>query len=237
MARLTRHEILKEDHFLLFIEKSRDLFLTRRKEVLISAGVVALALVGYFGIRYGLAAQDEKSKEALSAALKIYHAPLTGSPEAPYFDLTFPTANERLEKSLAQFQSVSSSYGSRSAGKIAQYYAGLCLRDLNKPDQAIRELEPLSKEKSDYGALALQALVSIYENSGNTAKAIEAYQRIVSDDTSAAPNSVALLYLAKLYEHQNQLAEATKLYQRVIKDFPGTPYASDAEQKLKQLSR
>jgi tetratricopeptide (TPR) repeat protein len=136
-----------------------------------------------------------------------------------------------------EFQSVSSRYGSRSAGKAAKYYVGLCLRELNRPDQAIKELEPLSQEKSDYGALALEVLASIYENSGNTAKSLEVYQKMAADNVSAAPNSLVLLHLAKLYEQQNQSAEAIKTYQRVIKEFPGTSHSSDAEQKLKQLSR
>jgi tetratricopeptide (TPR) repeat protein len=237
LARLTRHEILKEDHFLLAVEKIRNFFLTRRKAVLLGAGIFGVVLVLVLGLRYTLATQDEKSKDALSNALKLYHAPLTGSPEAPHFDVSFPSETQKLEKALAEFQTVGSRYASRTAGKIAKYYSGLCLRNLNRTDEAIKELEPLSKEKSDYGALALEVLGSIYENSGNTAKAIEVYQKLVADDAPAAPNSLDLLHLAKLYEQQNSSAEAVKIYQRVIKEFPGSSYASDAEQKLKLLSR
>jgi TolA-binding protein len=95
----------------------------------------------------------------------------------------------------------------------------------------------LSKEKSDYGALALEVLGTIYESMGNTAKAVEVYQKLVADDAPAAPNRLDMLHLAKLYEQQNNSAEAVKIYQRVVKEFPGSSYASDAEQKLKQLSR
>ena len=72
---------------------------------------------------------------------------------------------------------------------------------------------------------------------GNSAKAIEVYQRIVAVDAPAAPSTLDLIHLAKLYEQQNNSAEAVKVYQRVIKEFPGSSYASEAEQKLKQLSR
>jgi TolA-binding protein len=237
LARLTRHEILKEDHFLLAVEKTRDFFLTQRKAVLLGAGIFGIVLVLVLGVRYGLATQDEKSKDALSNALKIYHAPLTGSPEAQSVDLSFSSENQKYEKALVEFQAVSTRYPSRTAGKIAKYYAGLCLRSLNRTDEAIKVLEPLSKEKSDYGALALEVLGSIYENSGNTAKAIEVNQRIVSDDAPVAPTSLDLLRLARLYEQQSNSVEAVKIYQRVIKEFPGSSYAGDAEKKLKQLSR
>jgi len=237
LARLTRHEILKEDHFLLAVEKIRDFFLTQRKAILLGAGIFGVALALVIGLRYTLATQEEKSKDALSNALKLYHAPLTGSPEAPNSDVSFPSENQKYEKALLEFQTVASSYASHTAGKMAKYYAGLCLRDLNRTDQAIKELEPLSKEKSDYGALALEVLGTIYENMGNTTKAIEVYQKLVADDAPAAPNRLDMLHLAKLYEQQNNSAEAVKIYQRVIKEFPGSSYASDAEQRLKQLSR
>jgi len=237
LARLTRHEILKEDHFLLAVEKTRDFFLKKRKEILIGAGIFGIVLVAVLGLRYSLATRDEQSKDALSRALKTYHAPVAGSPEAAASDLSFPSVDQKFEKARVEFQAVSSRYSSRSTGKIAQYYAGLCLRNLNKTDEAIKELEPLSKEKSDYGALALEVLASIYENSGNAAKAAEVYQQIVADNASVAPKSLELLRLAKLYEQQNKSVEAVKTYQQVLKEFPGTPYASDAEQKLKQLSR
>ena len=129
MARLTRHEILKEDHFLLAVEKTRDFFLSRRKAVLLGAGIFGVVLVLVLGLRYALATQDEKSKDALSNALRIYHAPLAGSPEVPYSDVSFPSENQKFEKALVEFQAVGSRYASRNAGKISKYYAGLCLRE------------------------------------------------------------------------------------------------------------
>lgn len=237
MARLTRHEILKEDHFLLAVEKTRDFFLKRKKEILVSAGIAGFVLLSVLGIRYFLAGEDEQSKDALSQALKTYHAPLAGSPEAASSDVSFPSANQKLEKALAEFRNVSSRHSSRPAGKIAKYYAGLCLMDLNNNGEAIKELEPLSKEKSDYGALAMIALATIYENSGNLAKATETYQQLVGSDTSVSPKSMSLIHLAQLYEQQNKPAEAVKTYQQVVKEFPGSANANDAEQKLKQLSR
>jgi tetratricopeptide (TPR) repeat protein len=149
----------------------------------------------------------------------------------------FVTATEKFKKALAEFQKVAASHASRPAGKIAKYYAGLCLRELNNPTEAISVLEPLSKEKSDYGALALRALATIYESSGNLAKAAEVYQQIVESDSAVVPKHDSLMHLAGLYEQQNKSAESTKIYQQVIKDFPGTSYMTEAEQKLKQLSR
>ena len=98
-------------------------------------------------------------------------------------------------------------------------------------------LEPLSKERSDYGALAQSALATVYENSGDLAKAAGIYQQIVNDGSPVTPKNVSLMHLARLYEEQNKTTEAAKTYQQVVKDFPGSPFLTEAEQKLKEIAR
>lgn len=238
MSRLTRHEILKEDKFLTTLEAARDFFAAQRKGLLTALGVIGLLLLAVLGTRYYFAQQDEKAKDELSQALRIYHASVRAAASpASSSDPVFSSATEKFQKALGEFQKVSANHPSRPAGKIATYYAGLCLRELNRNNEAISHLEPLSREKSDYGALAQRALASVYESMGNLAKAAEIYQQLVQSGTTVVPRNESLMYLAGLYEQQNKPAEATKIYQQVIKDFPGTPYMSEAEQKLKLLTR
>jgi tetratricopeptide (TPR) repeat protein len=238
LARLTRHEILKEDKFLTTVEALRDFFRAKRRGLLMGLGGVGVLLVSILGVRYYLAQQNEEAKDKLSKALRTYHASVgpPASPASPS-DLTFATSKEKYENALSEFQKTIASYASHPAGKIAKYYSGLCFRELNRTNEAISALEPLSKEKSDYGALALRALAAVHESTGNLAKAAETYQQLVTTDTAVVPRSDSLMHLAGLYEQQNKSAEATKVYQQVIKDFPGTSHVTEAEQKLKQLSR
>jgi tetratricopeptide (TPR) repeat protein len=241
LARLTRHEILKEDRFLLSVEKIRDFFLNRRKPILLGLGTIALVTLLGLGWSYNSARQNERAKDELSQALKIYHSPVvtatqgqgSASPKEP----TFNNSAKKYEEALAEFQKVSHSYSSRPAGKIAKYYAGLCLMGLNRNNEAIAILEPLSKEKSDYGTLARVVLAEVYEKSGNLSRATETYQRIVDDGSPIAPKNASMMHLAGLYEQQNKKNEAAKIYQQVVKDFPGTPFFIEAEQKIKQLSQ
>jgi tetratricopeptide (TPR) repeat protein len=238
LARLTRHEILKEDKFLTTVEGLRDFFLAKSRGLLMGLGGVGVSLLLILGIRYYLAQQNEKATDKLSQALRSYHA-LVGPAANPAnpTDLTFGTAKEKYEKALVEFQTTIASYESHSAGKIAKYYSGLCFWELNRTNEAIAALEPLSKEKSDYGALALRALAAIYESTCDLAKAAEAFQQIVNTDSAVVPKSESLMYLAELYEQQRKSAEATKVYQQVIKDYPGTSHVTEAERKLKQLSQ
>lgn len=241
MSRLTRHDILKEDKFLTTLERVRDFFLARRKQLLVWLGGLGSLLVLVLGGRLYLAQRDETAKDELSQALKIYHASVLGAAAASSptgaSDPTFVTSAEKFEKALAEFQQVSSRHSSHPAGKIARYYAGLSLRELSRTSEAIAILEPLSKEKSDFGVLAQRALAVIHESAGNLAKSADVYQQIVQSDATVVPKNESLMHLAQLYEQQGKTAEAIKVYQQVVKEYPGTSYMGEAEQKLKQLTR
>jgi TolA-binding protein len=240
LSRLTRHDILKEDKFLLTVDSARDFFLSKQKQILLAVIATAAVVLAVLGGRYYLAQQDESAKDQLSAALRIYHGTVSGSaPTGPAStsDPVFATTTEKFEKALAEFQKVATQHGSRPSGKIAKYYAGLSLRELNKTSEAIATLEALSKDASDYGVLAQRALVSIYEGFGNLAKAAEVCQQLSQSKSAVVPKSETLMQLAQLHERQNKKAEATKIYQQLVKDFPGTSTMTEAEQKLKQLSQ
>ncbi len=237
MARLTRHEILKEDHFLLTMEAARDFFFERKKQILTIAGVVAAVLLLSFGTYYYFSYSSEKTHEELSAALTIYQASVGAVPAPGDTGPSFKTPQEKYEKALAEFKKVGQQSGSSSAGKIAGYYAGLCLKQLNRDTEAITQLEPLSKEKSDYGALSLEALAGLYEKDGNLSKSAELYRQIVSNAIPVTPKSVALMHLAQLQEQLNKTAEAVKTYQQLIKEFSDSPFTAKAEERIKQIAK
>jgi hypothetical protein len=237
LARLTRHEILKEDHFLLTMEAARDFFFEHKKQILTIAGAVVVALLLSFGIYYYISYSAEKTHEELSAALTIYQASVGAVPTPGDSGPSFKTPQEKYEKALAEFKKVAQQNGSSPAGKIAGYYAGLCLKQLNRDSEAIAQLEPLSKDKSDYGALAQEALAGLFEKAGNPSKAAELYGLIVASDIASAPKSVALLHLAQLQEQLNKTPEAIKSYQQLIKEFPDSPFTAKAEDRLKQIAK
>lgn len=241
LARLTRHEILKEDRFMLTLEEIRAFFLSRKRQILMGLGIGAVVAIAVFGFYYYAAHENERAKDQLSQALRIYEAPVRGANQsqgaAPADELSFKTASEKYEKALAEFQKVIKDHPSRSSGKIARYYAGLCLNSLKKTSEAVTMLEPLSRERSDYGALAQSALAAVYESSGDLAKSAEIYQQIVNSTSPVTPKNVSLMHLARLYEEQNKTTEAARTYQQVVKEFPESPLVTEAEQKLKQIAR
>lgn len=236
MARLTRHEILKEDRFMMLVDETRHFFANNRSEILrgLSAvGVVAVLVAGYY---YYSANQEERSKEELARALATYHATVgkteSSGSTAPVF---FETPTQKYEKALSELQQVVSRHNSRAAGKIATYYSGLCLHRLDRSSEALSLLEPLSQEQSDFGALALAALGRIYEDTADLAKATEIYQQLVERNALTTPGETLAMKVALLYERQNQKEQAAEMYEKVINDFPSSPASNEAEQRLRKI--
>lgn len=237
MSRLTRHDILKEDKFLLTMEGARDFLLAHKKPILmlgcIMLAVLLVGVGGYYYVTYS----SQAAKNELGQALETFQAPVGQPAETAGAILSFTTPQEKYQKALAEFQKVPQHTFSFGDGKIAEYYMGLCLMSLQRENEAVGHLEPLSREKSDLGALALVALAGIYESQGNLAKAIEMRQQVISADVAAAPKSQNLLQLAELYEQQNNPSEAIKTYQQLIKEYPDSPLVQKANQQIKQISR
>jgi tetratricopeptide (TPR) repeat protein len=236
LARLTRHEILKEDRFMMLVEELRHFFANNRSEILrglSAAGVVGLLVAGFY---YYTAKQEEHSKEELARALATYHATVgqaeSSGATAPFF---FTTSAEKYEKALSALQEVVSRHDSRAAGKIATYYSGLCLHQLDRSSEAVLLLEPLSQEQSDFGALALAALGRIYEDSADIAKATEVYRQLVDRNALTTPGQTLAMHMALLYERQNKQEQAAKMYEKVINDFPTSPASTEAEQRLRKI--
>lgn len=236
MSRLTRHDIVKEDKFVETFEKCRDFFLARQRQILMIAGIAVLVALIAGGIYFYLDYSRATAREDLARALTIFEAPV-GNVPAGDGGPSFKSSREKNEKALAEFQKVLNHGESSTTSKISKYYIGLCLKELNRDTEAIAMLEPLTKEKSDYGALAMQVLAGMYEKNGNQAKAVEALQLIISYDQPAAPKSASLMHLAQLFEQQNKNSEAIKTYQQLIKEYPESSLVQKAEERLKLISK
>lgn len=240
MARLTRQEILKEDRFMLVVDRTRHFFIRHRKQFswsLSLAGGSGLLAMAFF---YYSAQQEEQSKDELATALTTYHAPISQAAKSktPEADVrvAFATSARKYEQALVELRGVITRHGTRSAGKIATYFAGLCLHELDRNPEAIKQLKPLSREASDLGALALAALARIYEDSLELAKATDAYEQLVDRDALTTPGETTAMHLALLYERQDKNKEAVEIYEKVIKNFPDSRFSSQAEQRLKKIA-
>lgn len=239
MARLTRQEILQKDSFMIFVEKSRQFFVEYRKQLLRGAAFIGIILISFLGFSYYSARQAENSRNELALALETYRSPVTENTSESSLGInkvSFKTSTEKYQKALEQLQGVVSSHKNRAAAKIATYYIGLCLSALERTEGAIIQLQSLSQEKSDYGALALAALAKVYRDSGDLDAETKTYQQLVDRDALTTPSETTAMHLARLYELQKKQKQAVEIYERIIREFPSSQFSSKAEERLKKIS-
>ncbi len=219
----TRRE-LKHDEFKDSLEHLEDYFKQHAKEV-VSIAIIVIVVVGAAaGLRYYLDKQEASSNVELGEALKTFRAyvgtppPGTTSPDMQ----SFPTAQDKYKKALAQFQAIVSKYSMYPQPKavaIARYHAGICQALLGNHAGAIKTLEEASHDRDrEIAALAQFALADEYEKTGKTAEAARLYQALADHPTLTVPRATALMALADTFR-TTQPARARQLYDQVLKEF------------------
>jgi tetratricopeptide (TPR) repeat protein len=234
LARLTRHQ-LKQDELSARLATWTDYSLKHRKQIslglAIGLGVLAVGIGAYYFIR----GAQNNAAAAFAKALNTYHAPVMVSPpNVPNLEV-YKTNDEKNQKALDAFNQVAKDYSHYAAGRLARYYAAVCLRDLGKFPEAEKEFQALSQGgDAQLASLAKVGLASVYEQTKRDAEAEKVYKDLEAHPTETVPKASALVARADLYRKTNP-AEATTLYQQIQKDYVGSPAAEYAGQELTRL--
>jgi tetratricopeptide (TPR) repeat protein len=199
--------------------------------VLAAVGALAVALGAYYYIR----SQQNRAAAAFATALNTYHSPvLNNPPSVPNLEY-YPTNDAKNEKALEGFNSVAEGYSSYAAGRLARYYAAICLRELGRHDEAETEFEALTRSGDEgVASLAKLGLASVYEATGRGPEAETIYRDLEEHPTEAVPAVTARIARANLYR-QTDPAQAATLYRQVLEENRGTAAGDYAEAMLAQL--
>ena len=120
-------------------------------------------------------------------------------------------------------------------GRVARYYDALCLAQLERNDEAEREMKAVESSGDEVLApLAKFQLAQIYDKTNRADQALQIYQQLADKPTEFVPRAVVLLKMADRDSKTNP-QEATKLYNQVKSEFPDTPAAQAADQGLELL--
>jgi len=170
---------------------------------------------------------------AFGEAMDTYSAPLAqaGQPTTPG-EKTFPTAAARAKLANQQFVQLANQYGFFTAGKTAQYFAGLTAIDLGQTGLAETYLKKVADgHDSALGSLAKLALANLYQQMNRNSEAVVLYNQLIAKPTNTVPADASRLQLAALYEKTNP-AEAKKIYIQLKSS--KTAAGQFAAQKLQQ---
>jgi len=131
---------------------------------------------------------------------------------------------------LASFESAAK--GSGGASDVAEFYRGLTLLRLNRPEEAIAALEQAASgaDAPIVAKGARSALVQAYLSMDRRDDARATLQSLAEGEDAYAAQ--ALLTLAGLDARAGDTASAEASYRQVIERFPNSPLASVAQREL-----
>ena len=237
MAEHISRKELKQDKIKETIEHGAEAVLSHGQFASIVIVVVLAIVLGYYGWHFYVDRQTAQASVEFDAALKAYQGRI--GPAAPGVDTaepSYPDEKARAQDALSKFTKVADSYSSTNPGKLARYYAALCLEDLERQNQALEELKKISgSSDKELAAMAQYQMAIIYARTSKTEDAAKLLRALADKPSVIVPRPLVLLELARALRDSNP-KEATNIYQQIKKEFPDTNIAEQADRGLDEIS-
>lgn len=227
---------LKQDKIKETIEHGAEAVISHGQFTLIVVILALVAVFAYGGWRFYMDRQTAQASGELDGALKAYQGRIGAAPDpADPNEPVYPDDPARLQDALQKFSNVAGKYPSTNPGKLARYYAALCLEDLQRHNQALEELKKIGGSDKELAAMAQYQMATIYSRTDKPAEAIKIFRALADKPAVLVPRPLVLLELAGLQRKSNP-QEAITIYQQIKKEFPDTPIAEEADRGLDLLS-
>jgi tetratricopeptide (TPR) repeat protein len=215
------------------------------RNILYALGAI-LVIATVIGIYYAWSSRTNAAAQAaLAKAIEISEAPITNAP-LPVGSTAkqYPTAKERSQAAIPEFQAVVDNYSGDVADK-AKFFIAVNQLHLDRA-VGIAELETLAGRSDEVGKTAKFALAQTRVDDGRLDEAAALYQELAAMSDPIMPKDTINLELAKVYEKQGKKQEAVDLLFSMVKtaselkDLEGkpvslSPSAQAAKDKLKEL--
>lgn len=209
------------------IQQGQNFWSSYSKPIVISLGVIALLIGGYF-------AYDSFIKKP--ATLKADEA--IWKSQAHFKSDSFQLALNGVPgvKGDVGFLKVIKDHSGTKAANLANYYAGISYLHLGDFNKAVKHLEDFSADDAQLKLLAKGSLGDAYAELGKNEKAIDNYKAATTAFESDDFNTAEYLYrLAQLYDKTGKNKEAIEAFTRLKNEFPGSNRAFEADKYLGKL--
>ena len=228
---------LKQDKVRETFEHGAEAVLSHTKLASIALLVIIVVAAGYLGWRLYTDRQTNQAQLALDDAMKVYNSPIATPGQQPLpGETTYPDSSKRSEDALTKFNAVASQYPHTNPGKLARYYAALCLMDLDRLNQALEELKKLDGgSDKELSALAQYQTALIDERNGKKDDAVKMLRTLSNAGSVLVPKPMVMLELAGILS-QTDTKQASDIYTQLKKDYPNTPVADQADRGLELLT-
>jgi predicted negative regulator of RcsB-dependent stress response len=206
MEKSERHHI-KENDFLLVVERGYDLLLKYKREVLYGVGIVVGLILLWWGWTAFSGSRERHASQMLAQALGAE-----------------PT-------DLAKVKLVASKYSGLPSGRSAA--ALVAVQEGKAPQEtaaALEDLVPRVKDATLRGILVFNAVILTAE-----ARDADGAMKLIEKYRDEVPGEMALLLQGRVREIEGKTDEAKALYNRLIKEFPESSLRYMAQQRASVL--
>ena len=218
-------------------------YLSQHGRTLGLAAVAVLLLVGsVFGYRAFKARTEERAQGQLAAAVEILNAPVpqrrrqVRRPRLPHGDVCHRSGPGRRGAQAAA-RAPPTRLAARMPGCGRGTTPPRCMpRPIGPRRPPTRTCGPRPGRASTLlGRMASLGLASMQVRQKQFDPAIKALQELSQRRDGPLPVDAVLVQLAEAYQQAGRAAEASQTLQRVIDEFPQSPYAADARQRVEAL--
>lgn len=222
MARITRKK-LKQDEFVSTVDRLFQKVQPYWKHAIAAIGIVLATVLLWRAVAVWSGSRAEAASAMLDEAMTTYETSLEegGDPTA---------AAEKL-------QAVVDEYGGSDQADVARLHLARIALQQDDTEEARSLLMGLVNSRDDdaLGVLAMLDLIRLRVASGEGLEVAGELQAMVTGRNSQLPRDTALYQLGEVYRAEQNPDEARTYYQTLVDEFPRSPYASLARQRLAEL--
>lgn len=130
------------------------------------------------------------------------------------------------------FIEIADDYSVTKAGKLANYYAGICYLRTAQYEKAIEFLKDFDSEDKMLAPISKGAIGDAYMELGNDKEALSFYEKAyeINDNEFTAP--IYMLKAAMVYEKMNDYKKSSELFTKIIEKYNKSTEARKAEKYL-----
>lgn len=209
------------ERFWLKVEEHRRAVLGGALLVILAAAAVGAAL--YYSQR-----QEEQAMDLHREATRLYLTRPAAQPQQ---------ADENLKKAIELYRQLVERYPKTPAGELATYELGNALVQANDLKGAIEVYKTYLgayQGNKSLRALVHQRLAFAYLLNGDRDQAAREFTAVL-ETPGALNQDQALFELGKMEEAQSRPEGALARYQDLTKNYPRSPFAAEAEVRMKAL--
>ncbi|HPD95874.1 MAG TPA: tetratricopeptide repeat protein [Tenuifilaceae bacterium] len=205
------------------LTKSEQFIEQNQKSLTIIVAAILVIVAIYFGYKRFYIQPREKE-----ARTQIFQA------EFSFEKDSFKLALYGNENDLG-FLDIADKYGMTKTGNLANYYAGVCFRQLGDYDKAIEYLKKFDAGDLLVTPVAYGAIGDCYVEQNKLDKGVDFYVKAAeySDNNFTSP----LFYkkAAGVYEELKDYSKAMELYEKIQKNYPKSNEARDMDKYIARV--